>query len=231
MKKIFYLIFALVFVACSSKVSSSRPEEIPNFDDFLGMGQYPTPPAVQESNFSLVDKPMLSKQVSEKMRSMPANAFSPTQTSDPVAIFSATGGTLTLWSLKESAWVWGYTPFDSLSFGEARNWRVITFANGEVSFKNEMSGFCLASYGNGVIHIRCNASDDTQKWSFIFFKNQAVQLKNKANGRCLQTPEIRNRTWYDIFTVDCVKEGGENLDQQWYIIPPLKRTTPVFTFN
>lgn len=231
-KKLCFLLLTLFFMGCS-KDQFSPPPPPSDFDDFLGVGANPTPPAIQESNFTLVDKATLSSAFSNKLRSTPSptNSSPSSQISDPVGIFSATGALLTLWSLKETAWVWGYTPFDSLSFGNARDWRVITFENGEVSFKNEASGFCLAGYGNGVIHVRCNPQDKAQRWSLIFFKNQAVQVKNVGKGKCMQTPEIRQRVWYSIFLVDCIDAGKENLDQQWYIIAPAKRTTPVFTFN
>lgn len=223
MKKIFIL-FATLFTLAFSEVK---------FEDFLGVGPNPTPPANQDKNFSLVDGPDLSEKLKKRFGGTPTlRSGSPTfQLSDPISLLSSTGGLLTLWSTHEASWVWGYTPFDSLSFGDARIWRIITYSNGEVSFKNEASGNCLAAYGNGVIHVRCNSEDSTQRWSLIFFKNQAVQVKNVGYNKCLQTPEIRHRVWYDIFLVNCVKTGEKNLDQQWYIIPPTKRTTPVFVFN
>lgn len=204
------------------------------FDDFLGVGANPTPPADQKDNFSLVDGIDLSEKLKNRFGGTPLLSSSTPnfQTSDPISIQSSTGGLLTLWSLREGSWVWGYPPLESLSFGDARIWRIITYENGEVSFKNEANGNCLTAYGNGVIQLKCYPNDSLQRWKFIFFKNQAVQIKNIGyNNKCLQTPEFRHRVWYDIFLVNCVKSGEENLDQQWYIIPPAKRTTPVFVFN
>lgn len=222
-KKIFF-IFAFLFGFVSAEVQ---------FNDFLGVGPNPTPPADQKDNFSLVDGPDLSDKLKARPKTPPLLKSAPTsfQTSDPISLLSSTGGLLTLWSLREASWVWGYTPFDSLSFGDARIWRIITYTNGEVSFKNEANGNCLAGYGNGVVQFKCDSNDSTQRWKLIFFKNQSVQIKNIGYNKCLQTPEIRHRVWYDIFLVNCVKSGESNLDQQWYIIPPAKRTTPVFVFN
>lgn len=203
------------------------------FEDYLGVGPNPTPPANQDKNFSLVEGEDLSDKLKKKFGGTPLlRSGSPSfQLSDQISLLSSTGGLLTLWSTREGSWVWGYTPFDSLGFGDARIWRIITYNNGEVSFKNEASGNCLAAYGNGVIHVRCDSNDSTQRWALTFFTNQAIQIKNVGYNKCLQTPEIRHRVWYDIFLTNCVKAGESNLDQQWYVIPPTKRTTPVFVFN
>lgn len=202
------------------------------FDDFLGIGETPTPPVRQQNgNFSPVDGLDLSDQIRKKegtpfLRSS-KEPPQPFITSDRLSIMSASGGALTLWGLKAGNWVWGYTPFDSISFGDARIWRIITQNDGGVIFKNEKTGTCLAAYGSGVIHNFCNTFDNTQKWKLLFFKNQSVQIQNKFYpDRCIDTSDSSSA--FRIYLKTCIKQGEENLSQQWYIIPPLERTTPVF---
>lgn len=221
MQKLYCFLFALATIMYAQT----------GFEDFLGVGEVPTPPIRQkDGNFAPVEGTDFSAKLKNSRFPRSAQPNQPPQpftTSDRLSIMSASGGVLTVWALKAGNWIWGYTPLDSISFEDARIWRIITYTNGDISFKNEKTGTCLAAYGSGVIHNFCNQFDNTQKWKFIFFKNQAVQIQNKFYpDRCLDTPDSSSA--FRIYVKTCVKPGQENLSQQWYIIPSLERTTPVF---
>lgn len=221
MQKLFFCFFLALTTTVYAKVE---------FEDFLGVGEMPTPPAKQRSgSFAPVEGIDFSSKLKNRrdLRSFPPQPAQPFTTSNRLSLMSASGGVLTVWALKAGNWIWGYTPLDSISFEDARIWKIITYTNGDISFRNEKTGTCLAAYGSGVIHNFCNQYDNTQKWKFIFFKNQAVQIQNKFYpDRCLDTPDSSSA--FRIYVKTCAKPGEENLSQQWYIIPPLDRTTPVF---
>lgn len=143
-----------------------------------------------------------------------------TYTSDLLSIMSPEGGVLTLWALNVGNWVWGYTLFDSQSFGAARIWRIFTKADGSAAIQNAKEGTCLTAYRNGVIHSYCDMDDPTQLWKFNFFDNQAIQIQNVATKQCLQTPTNQATTFFSIFLTGCVQGSKPNSDQQWFIIAP-----------
>lgn len=85
-----------------------------------GIGDSPSPPG---KNVELVGIPGQGIAVT-------SNGATPTlganNTEFPeVSIMSTGGALLTIWARPVRNWLWGYTPFDSVNFGENRNWKVV----------------------------------------------------------------------------------------------------------
>ncbi|WP_051420544.1 RICIN domain-containing protein [Helicobacter pametensis] len=195
----------------------------PVLQDELGIGQTPTPPTQDDTQPTLIGKD--GKNPRNALSSK--GSFGPL-VSDPVSIMSSSGGLLTVWALRANQWVWGYTPKDSLSFGNARVWRILSHANKTIQIKNERTGNCLSAYRNGVVHAKCDANNKYQLWTINPFDNQAIQLKNAGTGTCLQTPTIRTTTAYYIYTVRCSDQTQPNLDQQWFFTAPAINADHIF---
>ncbi|MDE5591821.1 MAG: ricin-type beta-trefoil lectin domain protein [Helicobacter sp.] len=193
----------------------------------LGIGLTPTPPNEslprERSGISLMDveQSRLPILTSKNAPKVDKNA------SNPLSIMSSSGGLLTLWALNPRNWVWGYTPFDSLEFGQATYWRIISFSGGQVMIKNMAKNTCLEAYKNGVIHDKCDNKNQAQLWNLNFFDNQAIQIQNVGAKTCLQTPTIRTTTYYSIYLTKCAINES-NLDQQWYITPVVEESDPIF---
>ncbi|TLD98232.1 hypothetical protein LS73_009230 [Helicobacter muridarum] len=88
----------------------------------------------------------------------------------------------------------------------------------------------MQAYKSGVIHEVCDKNLQTQLWNFNLFDNQAVQIQNVGTKTCLQTPTFRHTIYYSAYLTQCAINKS-NLDQQWYIIPTLVNTAPIFTIN
>ena len=236
MRKTFALLLfaigAFLFFGCASVPPTTAKGQ--DFSDPLGIGNVPTPPVELAPNQK--PEPINGENHSSKVallavgtngRVTPSKGSGGVERSDFVGIMSASGGLLTVWARYPGNWVWGYTPFDSLSFGNLRVWQIITHSDGSVNFRNTDTDTCLSAYGNGVIHTGCNFNNPSQKWDLIPFDNKAFQIKNQATKTCLQTPVIRKTRYYSIYTVSCVGQNTYNLDQQWFIIAPTTRPTPI----
>lgn len=157
-------------------------------------------------------------------------------TSDAVAILSGSGTALTVWALAAGNWLWAYPPFNSVDLGSARQWRVLTRANGKVSFQNVLTKTCMSAYKNGVIHVPCQERNPSQLWNLNPLSNRALQLQNEATKTCLQTPVIRTKNYGAVYLASCLTQenplrGNDNISRQWIITAPLASTPPIFTIN
>lgn len=151
-------------------------------------------------------------------------------TGDYFSLSSPAGAILTVWALARGNWLWGYTLADSVGFGDARVWRFRFFKDNQVMLENAKTFTCANAYGTGVIHTSCDETNMSQRFELIPMTNEAFLLKNVGTGRCLHAPI--NDVFSDfhkvsgIYLVTCT--GGNNLDQQWYIIPPPFLVKPLY---
>lgn len=151
-------------------------------------------------------------------------------TGDYFSLSSPAGAILTVWALAQGNWLWGYTLADSVGFGDARVWRFRFFKDNQVMLENAKTFTCANAYGTGVIHSACDETNMSQRFELIPMTNEAFLLRNVGNGRCLHAPisdvfgDFHRVS--DIYLVTCT--GGDNLDQQWYIIPPPFLVKPLY---
>lgn len=227
MRHLFFIFITLLFVACSS-APKIQQKHLPTNEKDLGIGESPTPPnkPIPGEKSRILS---MNKEKTKVPVMIPSNnaVKLDKNVSNPLSIMSSSGGLLTLWALEPGNWVWGYTPIDSLEFGKATFWRIISFPNGQVMIKNLAKNTCLQAYKNGVVHELCDSRMQTQLWNINFFNNQAVQIQNVGAKTCLQTPTIRTTTYYSIYLTKCAINES-NLDQQWYITPVLEESNPIF---
>ena len=232
MRYIFFLFAIFLFIACSSTPKTNTLRYLPMNGEDLGIGSTPTPPLNEpipneESRKLLMSMETTKIPIIGSNNDVNSALAIDRNVSNRISIMSSSGGLLTLWALKPRNWVWGYTPIDSLEFGKATFWRIISFPNGQVMIKNQAKNTCLQAYKNGVVHELCDSQMQTQLWNINFFNNQAVQIQNVGAKTCLQTPTIRTTTYYSIYLTKCAINES-NLDQQWYITPVLEESNPIF---
>lgn len=150
------------------------------------------------------------------------------RTGEPkIAIMNYSSGIITIWAVAPNNWLWGYSPFDSQGFGDLRHWFILKNADGSVSFRNSATGTCIASHGNGIVHIDCNRDNPKQQFDLLSLTNGAVALKNVDNQLCLRTPIFRSTVYMSLTFANCVKTNQNTLDQQWFIIPPIENANPI----
>ncbi|PAF42529.1 RICIN domain-containing protein [Helicobacter sp. 11S02629-2] len=162
----------------------------------------------------------------------PSNPFDDTKVfynkpefSDYVSILGQNDALITVWALASGNWVWGYSPINSISFGDARNWQLIIYPKDYVQIRNKLTNTCLNGYLNGVIHTICQDTNQAQFWELKPFANGAVQIKNFGTGTCIASDLAKGASYYSIKLEAC--QDGLNLSQQWQIIPPANTTTPI----
>ena len=251
--RFYHYILALILIstltACSKhKISHTQPNTNPNISKVeLGIGDKPTLPIKNynenSSDVKLIGGVSVSKKLIEDFlastASKDSNSVNQVQrldTSDFITLMNAGGGVLTVWATNPGNWVWGYTPRDSLNLDNARQWKILSRANGKVSFVNVQTNTCLSAYKNGVIHMPCDSNNPAQIWNLNTLANRATQIQNEATKMCLQTPLIRQTRALSIFLVPCASASkalktDANIEQQWYITAPLITTTPIFFTN
>ncbi|RIY32864.1 hypothetical protein CKF54_04000 [Psittacicella hinzii] len=176
------------------------------------LGKFPTPPG----------------EVSKIVGALP-NSNSRTLTDQPlVSIMSHTSGVITVWATAPNNWLWGYSPFDSQSFGDLRNWYFIKNSNGSVSFRNLATGTCMAAYGNrGIVHVQCNPQSLEQQFDLLPLSNRAVAIKSASNSQCLRTDLFRKTVYMSLTFAPCIVQGQMTQEQQWFITPPIQRAFPI----
>lgn len=97
MKKLLFSIIILSITACSN---SNK------------LGNTPTPP-----------KGDIGKIVG-KLPDSNAGVLSRTINEPKVGIMNYSSGLITIWAVAPNNWLWGYSPFDSKSFGNLRHWYI-----------------------------------------------------------------------------------------------------------
>lgn len=151
--------------------------------------------------------------------------YNQSYTSDFVSIIAQNDALITVWALASGNWVWGYSPLNSQSFGDAKVWQLIIYPKNYVMIRNKLTNNCLNAYQNGVVHYPCQITNQAQFWQLNSFTNGAIQIKNFGTGKCLATPYNKGESYYPINLVPCTTNF--NIDQQWQIIPPAISTTPI----
>lgn len=209
-----FLIFAIVFSACSTKEQINplgRSYGKFSDNDPLRLGSTPTPPAKQKTPSLIEGKkfpaiPLVPPIISTNTfkgdnaikgplpRLTSKNKFASNAlyensgiVSDFVTIMNPNGAALTVWALNPGNWIWGYNLFDSKPFGDARVWQLIEFPNNTVMIKNAKTLTCLNAYGNGIVHYPCDQSNFAQFWRLFPMSNGAFQIQNFATQQCIQT--------------------------------------------
>ncbi|TKX29646.1 toxin [Campylobacter sp. MIT 12-5580] len=251
--KFYFLIGFLTcfLLACSAKeINPLSTFGDKNDSDPLKIGKSPTLPAKQDTPSLLVgqifmpeeknknfDKLLRNNELQNTMKIdkkplLQALGSSPSMadSSDWFSLMAANGAVLTVWALAQGNWLWGYTLIDSVSFGDARVWKFRLFANNEVLIQNAKTNTCVNTYGNGVIHSACDESNVYQRFKLIPMSNEAFMLQNTGTKRCLQVPI--GDIFYDFHRVSGIYlstcNAGDNLDQQFYIIPPPFLIRPLY---
>ncbi|CAM4074045.1 RICIN domain-containing protein [Campylobacter armoricus] len=255
----FILGFIVFFTACSTKEQNINPLGrsfgAMNDSDPLKIGKNPTPPAKQKVP-ALVEGKNLVPAIPLDPPFVKTNTFKGDNAlkgpmprlksngdfndvsvfenrgfpSDFVTIMNPNGAALTVWALAAGNWIWGYTLFNSIPFGDARAWQLIEFPNNMVMIKNAKTNTCLNAYGAGIVHYPCDQSNYAQFWSLFPMSNGSFQIQNFATQQCIQTPVVDvmrdfNTSFFNIYLTSCLKSGEKNLDRQWYI------TVPAFSAN
>ncbi|WDB52785.1 toxin [Escherichia albertii] len=148
-----------------------------------------------------------------------------------VSIMSTGGALLTVWARPVRNWLWGYTPFDSVSFGENRNWRIIDGKDvGTVKFLNVAQGTCMEAFKNGVIHNTCDDNSLAQEFQLLPSTNGNVLIRSSALQTCIRADYL-NRTILSqsAFTITLEKCPGakeETQEMLWAISPPVRAARP-----
>lgn len=176
------------------------------------LGTTPTPPG----------------KVGKVIGKIPNNANTAPLREPLVSIMSHTSGIITVWATAPNNWLWGYSPFDSQSFGDLRNWYLLKNSNGSISFRNLATDTCIAAHKNsGIVHLACDRNSLAQQFDLLPLTNRAVAIKNVANGLCLTTPLFRSTVYMPLLFANCVKAGEMTQDQQWFITPPIQPSFPI----
>lgn len=220
------IIFA-IFIGCSS----SAYEQTNKFPNTI---KNPLNSAPTTAHY----KPVLLAAANDLVRGPnkpvnPSNPFDDTKVfyntpsvSDYVSIIGQNDALITIWALAPLNWVWGYSPLNSRSFGDARIWRFIIYPKNFVQIQNKKTGTCINTYQNGIVHIPCEDTNQAQFWELKPFSNGTVLIKNFASQTCLQSNSTKGYSYYGLYLVDCA-EKAINLDQQWQIIAPAMTTSPI----
>ncbi|CAM3866697.1 hypothetical protein ACLS0F_06405 [Avibacterium endocarditidis] len=188
--------------------------------------------AEDTTNNSLTDNPTPPGEVGQVVGDLQENrstiSVSAAIKGDPmISIMNNASGIITVWAIARNNWLWGYSPFDSKTFGNLRNWYILKNANGSVSFRNVRTNTCISAYKTGIIHTGCNPNSLSQQFDLLPLTNGAVALKNAANQECLRIPMKRSIVYMPITFTKCLSGEQTTIDQQWFIIPPILDSYPI----
>ncbi|HBA6778342.1 cytolethal distending toxin subunit A/C [Escherichia coli] len=209
MKKILVFLYALTITGCSN-----------------GIGDSPSPPG---KNVELVGIPGQGVAVGSGAVSSTAGGGS--SGFPEVSIMSTGGALITVWARPVRNWLWGYTPFDSVSFGENRNWKVMDGKDaGTVKFVNVAQGTCMEAFKNGVIHNTCDDNSLSQEFQLLPSTNGNVLIRSSALQTCIRADYL-SRTILSpfAFTITLEKCPGakeETQEMLWAISPPVRAAKP-----
>ncbi|ECF2367671.1 TPA: toxin [Salmonella enterica] len=230
MKKSYWLIPLLFItqVSCSSSPSPVKDDEFRKVFP-LPSGNGPVPPEAGEPGLVFPGPGPVNENI---LLSSGVNAPVPGPRDHPsVTIMSMSGAIITVWSRHRNSWVWGYTPWDSNSFGGLRNWLILPSKTpGTIRFVNQATGTCL-TYGFGIsgvggfIHAPCNFNSNIFDFRLIPTLNGNVFIQSVAVKRCIRA-RFLDRTSaspyaYEILQANCPGPGEQNLELQWSISEPL----------
>lgn len=144
---------------------------------------------------------------------------------------SVSGAVLTVWSRHRQSWLWGYKPWDSNSFGDLRNWQVLTGKTpGSVRFVNQDTGTCITDGVSvigvkGFIHATCNTRSNIFDFRLLPTLNGNVYIQSVSTQSCIRA-RFLDRTSsspyaFEILPATCPKPGEQNIELQWTISEPL----------
>lgn len=208
-KKLIAFLCTLIITGCSS-----------------GIGDSPSPPG---KNVELVGIPGQGIAVT-------SNGATPTHGANntdfpEVSIMNTGGALLTIWARPVRNWLWGYTPFDSVNFGENRNWKVVDGKDaGTVKFVNVAQGTCMEAFKNGIIHNTCDDNSLSQEFQLLPSTNGNVLIRSSALQTCIRADYL-SRTILSpfAFTITLEKCPGakeETQEMLWAISPPVRAAKP-----
>ncbi len=215
-----FTLISLVMLFIGCRGTSSKPFDTANHsmkelvitaDDPLGIGTKPVAPTKQQipSFIHYGDKP-LAPLVGDPR--------------DFVAIINQGGGVISAYSSAEASWVWVHSASFQANFGDAFNWNMQNIGDGFVRFVNKLTRTCLNAYGSGAIHCPCDANNPNQFFRILPMQNGAVLIQSAVNQLCLQTG-MHKRTDLPLSLGKCLNIA--NTEQQWSIIPPFIKPTPI----
>ncbi|HBZ9867575.1 TPA: toxin [Salmonella enterica subsp. houtenae] len=162
----------------------------------------------------------------------PGNAPAPSSGNSPtVSLVSVSGAVVSVWSRRPNSWVWGYTPRDSNTFGNLRNWFIQPGKTpGSVRFVNEETGTCLTpgfSFTDvGFIHRFCSYQTKDQDFLLVPTLNGNVLIRSVLVNKCIRA-RFLDRTpsspyAFEILQADCPEPGKSTLELLWSVSEPLK---------
>lgn len=212
-----FISLAMLFVGCggtSSKpfdTSHSMKELVITADDPLGIGTKPVAPAKQQI-------PSFIHNGTKPLAPLVGHPR------DFVAIINQGGGVISAYSSAEASWVWVHSASFQANFGDAFNWNMQNIGDGFVRFVNKLTRTCLNAYGSGAIHYPCDANNPNQFFRILPMQNGAVLIQSAVNQLCLQTG-MHKRADLPLSLGKCLNIA--NAEQQWSIIPPFIKPTPI----
>lgn len=221
----FFLIFIAVLTGCSSGKSPPVFESDKIFPEARPDG--PQPPARNEPGLAIPGPgPALTLPGSTGSAPVPSTGNSPT-----VSLMSVSGAVVSVWSRRPNSWVWGYTPRDSNTFGNLRNWFIQPGKTpGTVRFVNEETGTCLTpgiSFTDvGFIHRFCSYRTKDQDFRLVPTLNGNVLIRSVLVNKCMRA-RFLDRTSsspyaFEILQADCPEPGENTLELLWSVSEPLK---------
>ena len=143
---------------------------------------------------------------------------------DFVAMLNQGAGVITIWASAPASWVWAHSAALHTQFGDAFNWIMQPIGNGFIRFINKLTHTCLNVYGQGVIHYPCDPKNPNQFFRLLPMQNGAVAIQSASTNLCLQT-SMRTKVNHPLVLNKCLKVA--NSEQQWFIIPPFAKPTPI----
>ncbi|EDX5083536.1 toxin [Salmonella enterica] len=226
MKKCSWLIIVATLTGCSSSPPLVGGNEFYRIFPSPG-GNGPVPPAPEEPGLPIPGPGGVNRQTISSNAPLPVPKDNPS-----VSIMSMSGAVLTVWGRHRNSWLWGYTPWDSNSFGELRNWKIIPGKTpGTVRFVNQGTGTCMTwgvgiSGDGGFIHTTCDPRSAVFDFHLIPTLNGNVFIKSVDLNRCIRT-RFLDRTAsspyaFEILQAECPKPGEKNIELQWSISEPLR---------
>lgn len=157
----------------------------------------------------------------------------PEPSSDPaITLMNMDGSVLTMWSRSAGSSLWAYHINDSNSFGELRNWLIMTGTRpNTIQFKNAAVGTCMTSFpglkgGVQLSTAPCEFSPARFDFLPIVTRNGNYQLKSLATNLCIRarfldrTPSSPYATTLSM--EKCPSGGEKNFEFMWSISEPLR---------
>nr|AEM17341.1 CdtA [Providencia alcalifaciens] len=153
-------------------------------------------------------------------------------TAPGVCLMNMDGSVLTMWTRGGGSSLWAYYISDSNSFGELRNWQIITGTRpNTIQFRNADVGTCMTTFPRfkgGVQLSTPPCQFGSQRFDFqpMATHNGNYQLKSLSTGLCIRA-NFLGRTpsspYATTLTMErCPSSGEKNFKFMWSISEPLR---------